>query len=195
MASKTLSNNIRIFPSSGRSVQSSHYTDNFVTEYNLSSVVNKLLLQGYASNDAPATVTYGGGSVPVNGFLISTDPGDEDVEFNINGYFISVPKADIKNAVGNAAAVSAAYYQDFVWFDKDSAGHVCAFITFAEAEDSDVGLKHVDGSDMQVEAGANIQVSKTPSYALPIYTNTDCTALVSTSKLRFNNINIDDGNL
>lgn len=73
------SNNIRIFPSSNRGVNSGHFGNNFATEYNLSSIVNKLL--------SP----YIGGE---SGFLIShsldgTLPAGS-AEFNIGGYFIEV---------------------------------------------------------------------------------------------------------
>ena len=77
--------NIRIFPSSNRGVDSGQFGNNFATEYNLSSIVNKLLSQ------------YIGGK---NGFLISSYPEDDDeltednkkkpAEFNIAGYFIEV---------------------------------------------------------------------------------------------------------
>ena len=73
------SSNIRIFPSSNRGVNSGHFGNNFATEYNLSSIVNKLL--------SP----YIGGE---SGFLISPSLdgtlSEDPAEFNIGGYFIEV---------------------------------------------------------------------------------------------------------
>lgn len=68
-------NRIRIFPSSNRDVSTDRYGDNFVTEYNLSSLINKLI-------DASSS-----------GFVISTTTGTNytaAAEFNIAGYFIHV---------------------------------------------------------------------------------------------------------
>ena len=119
MPNKTPSNSIRIFPSSNRSSNSGHYTDNFVTEYNLSSIVNKLLLQGYNKNGTPTSIVYNGVSVPINGFIISDNPTATTIDFNINGYFINVSRSDILNAIGSEKITpSETLYQDFIWFEE-----------------------------------------------------------------------------
>ena len=80
MADILYHNKIRIFPSSNRDVNTDRYGDNFVTEYNLSSLINKLI------------------DTSAQGFVISTSTKKlatdttytAPAEFNIAGYFIHV---------------------------------------------------------------------------------------------------------
>ena len=80
MADTLYYSEIRIFPSSNRDVNTDRYGDNFVTEYNLSSLINKLIDTG------------------TQGFVISTSTKKlatdttytAPAEFNIAGYFIHV---------------------------------------------------------------------------------------------------------
>ena len=94
MPNKIPSNSLRIFPISHRSPEANCYTDNFITEYNLSSLINRLLLRNYSANGTPTEVTLNGEKVKINGFVISDEipaAGTQgNFEFNINGYFVSV---------------------------------------------------------------------------------------------------------
>lgn len=80
MADTLYHSEIRIFPSSNRDVNTDRYGDNFVTEYNLSSLINKLI------------------DTSAQGFVISTSTKKlatdttytAPAEFNIAGYFIHV---------------------------------------------------------------------------------------------------------
>lgn len=198
MPNKTSSTDIRIFPSSNRAVDSEHYTDNFVTEYNLSSIVNKLLLQNYNLNGNPTSVEYNGVTIPINGFIISTTPPQEDtdkVDFNINGYFVNVSRGAIINAIATGGEGSAnTYYQDFIWFDTVN-NQVYAFADFTNEVGAEESLRHLTGSDSN--GSTDITVSKTVSgsntVALPLFTSNTCDTFVSTSKLRLTNFAIDNG--
>ena len=196
MPNKTPSNSIRIFPSSNRSSNSGHYTDNFVTEYNLSSIVNKLLLQGYNKNGAPTSVVYNGVSVPINGFIISDNPTATTIDFNINGYFINVSRSDILNAIGSEKITpSETLYQDFIWFEEIN-NRVYALAKFTNTNGEEEGLKHLDGTDSNTSTTIDKTVTATDDVvALPLYETNSCTAFVPTSKLRLTNFAIDDGEL
>lgn len=194
MPNKTPSDSIRIFPSSNRSSNSGHYTDNFVTEYNLSSIINKLLLQGYDRNGAPTSLNFGEDpnnyTANVNGFVISDSfSEDADFDFNINGYFISVRGADIINTAGTDKG------QSFVWFDTDvDKKYICACIQINTSAD-EKGLYRLEGKEG--ESGTSFSLtSKGNIIALPLLINSGGTySVVPTSKLRLTNFAIDDGEL
>lgn len=196
MPNKTPSDSIKIFPSSNRATNSGHYIDNFVTEYNLSSIVNKLLLQGYDKNDTPTSVTYNRVSVPINGFIISDNPTADNIDFNINGYFVNVSRTAILNAVGATAQPSNSGYQDFIWFATID-NRVYALAKFINSEGAEEGLKHLEGVDGSTDSTLT---DKTVTInddvvALPLYETTACNNFVSTSKLRLTNFAVDDGDL
>ena len=198
MPNKTSSTDIRIFPSSNRAVDSEHYTDNFVTEYNLSSIINKLLLQGYNRNGAPASLTFNGYTANVNGFVISdTFNTSSKFDFNINGYFISVNGSSITSSAGtNGTGIDGG--QSFIWFDTPTTegytNYICACIQINASADEE-GLYHLAGDEG--ESGATFNLENTNNIiALPLLINSSGTySVVPTSKLRLNNFAIDDGEL
>lgn len=186
MATNVLSNDIRIFPSSRRTDSSGHYGDNFVTEYNLSSIINKLLYQAGASTNSQ------------NGFLITTNPNDDNIEFNIGGYFVKAPKSAILNAINNVSSGGDTAYQNFVTFSV-ADNVVSASINIIGDTGSEEAYRYMGGSD-------GVSASATP----PSGTDQDRTnitlrimrvsgspykfsGLYTESKLRLTNFGIDDG--
>lgn len=193
MPNKTPSNSIRIFPSSNRSPTSNHYTDNFITEYNLSSIVNKMLLQGYNKNNSPTTLNFNGYTATVNGFIISDSfDNTSNFDFNINGYFISVSGNNIISNTGTEAG------QSFVWFDTPTTSgytnYICACIQINAASDEE-GLHYLEGTEG--EAGASFNLTNNNNIiTLPLLINSSGVySIVPTSKLRLTNFAIDDGEL
>lgn len=124
--------NIRIFPSSSRGVNSGHFGDNFVTEYNLSSIVNKLL------------------DPNINGFLITTDIKADPVEFNIGGYFVSVGGGwqKIVDASNNESSDDSFTPSTFVTFEKgndNTSTYIYAVIKVNTTPD--VSYSYISGED------------------------------------------------
>lgn len=184
MATNVLSNDIRIFPSSKRDAGTTRYGDNFITEYNLSSVTNKLLYSAGASTNSQ------------NGFLITTNPSSDEIEFNIGGYFITVTKQSILNAINNVDN-GGTNYQNFVTFSV-SRGVVYAHMRTTPGASTEEAYVCMSGSD-NVTA-ANTATSGT-DMRLPImrvsgsegtYTFSN---LYLESKLRLTNFALDDGEL
>lgn len=176
MAQNVLSNSIRIFPSSGRSSDTNRYGDNFVTEYNLSSIVNKLLQPG------------------LSGFIISDSTGsnyDGVAEFNIHGYFISV---DSWNSIINAATGAATggnNYQNFVTFSLKGANQIVATIRINSA--GELSYNNLVGSD---GVSADSSNSGGTPYTLSLLRRRSTGSnwyLDPSSKLRLTNFAIDDG--
>ena len=214
--------NIRIFPSSNRGVDSGQFGNNFATEYNLSSIVNKLLSQ------------YIGGK---NGFLISSYPEDDDVvikklppdlseesadvgphgaqpaEFNIAGYFIEVSSwkdlvivASQNTSEPESPEVAGSDTDSsFVQFYKDSNGiHAIIFLYDEEAADkSYVYMEGNDGGDTSGSSTEHIgEENGTAHKAVTLqllekYSGSDGEGykLCQGSKLSFTNFRLDDGDL
>lgn len=190
MATNVLSNEIRIFPSSKRATTSGHYGDNFVTEYNLSSIINKLLYQTGASTNSQ------------NGFLITTNPNDDNIEFNIGGYFVTTPKSAIINAINNNSSGGGdTAYQNFVTFSV-ADNVVSASINIIDGADEEEAYRYMVGSD-EVSASAipEVTASEVTTITLPIMRVTGTSpsysfsGLYTESKLRLTNFAIDDGTL
>ena len=188
MATNVLSNEIRIFPSSKRATTSGHYGDNFVTEYNLSSIINKMLYQTGASTNSQ------------NGFLITTNinsenPNEDNIEFNIGGYFVTAPIGAIINAINNDSSGGDTAYQDFVTFSV-SDNVVNASINIVDGANSEEAYSYMGGSD-------GVSASETTPYGttitLPIMRVTgspyEFNGLYTESKLRLTNFAIDDGDI
>lgn len=198
MPNKIPSNSLRIFPISHRSPEANCYTDNFITEYNLSSLINRLLLRNYSANGTPTEVTLNGEKVKINGFVISDEipaAGTQgNFEFNINGYFVSVNMDVLRSSL--TSPVTSTSYQDFVWFenvyvDNLQKNAVCAFIK-VNTDNVERGLHYIEGSD---DTKATF-TSKQANYALPLYYIEDGKEkIVQTSKLRLTNFALDDGDL
>ena len=208
MATNVLSNEIRIFPSSKRATTSGHYGDNFVTEYNLSSIINKLLYQTGASTNSK------------NGFLITTNinsenPNEDNIEFNIGGYFIEVESwQDVIDAALETDSSSSTSYQNFVTFSSDSTG-IYAEITIEEnTGEQDLSYSRLAGSDgvspsakRTLSAGTEdgavtaknfklklLDVSTSPMLESYLYDGKYYRLAVK-SRLRLVNLAIDDGEL
>lgn len=202
MSKNVLSNNIRIFPSSNREATTNQFGTNFVTEYNLSSIVNRLTRPD------------------VDGFLISTDIVDEDgiptkAEFNIGGYFIEVESwQDVIDAALETDSSSSTSYQNFVTFSSDSTG-IYAEITIEEnTGEQDLSYSRLAGSDgvspstkRTLSAGTEegavtaknfklklLDVSTSPMLESYLYDGKYYRLAVK-SRLRLVNLAIDDGEL
>lgn len=189
MATNVLSSDIRIFPSSKRATTSGHYGDNFVTEYNLSSIINKLLYQTGASTNSQ------------KGFLITTNPNDDNIEFNIGGYFVTAPKSAIINAVNNNSSGGDTDYQNFVTFSV-ADNVVSASINIIDGATSEEAYRYMSGSDgVSASAIPEVTASKVTTITLPIMrvtgtsTSYSFSGLYTESKLRLTNFAIDDGTL
>ena len=178
------SNSIRIFPSSNRASDTQQFGTNWVTEYNLSSIVYKLLL--------PQTTQQG--------FLITTTIGDITqpdgggaVEFNIGGYFVSVDSwKTIIDAATSSSGDSSNIYQNFICFQLiDNV--IYAQASISNGDGSDISYNYMSGSDNVSATTSGSQFT----LQLPLlnYTSSTEYSIYSDSMLRFNNINIDDGTL
>ena len=183
MATNVLSNDTRIFPSSRRTDSSGHYGDNFVTEYNLSSIINKLLYQEGASTNSQ------------NGFLITTNPSDDNIEFNIGGYFVTAPKSAILNAINNDSSGGDTAYQNFVTFSV-ADNVVSASINIIDGANSEEAYRYMSGSDA---VSASETTPSGTKITLPIMRVSgspyEFSGLYTESKLRLTNFAIDDGTL
>ena len=175
------SNQIRIFPSSNRTAGNNG--TNFLTEYNLSSIVNKLLMP------------YNGASS--NGFLITTDINDDYIEFNIGGYFVNVAKSAIVNAINNSSGETN-IYQNFVSFNVSDNIVNATIRVNPSTQSTDPSYIYMLGSD-NVTSDATIEEGN--EISLPILNvtgeanNYQITSLYSNSKLRLVNLAIDNGTL
>ena len=184
------SNSIRIFPSTDRGSNTNAYLDNFVTEYNLSSIVNKLLKSSGVSANTE------------RGFLITTDSIGSSgiIEFNIAGYFVSTtPEAILKGLNGATPETGAeTAYENFVRFSVDD-NKVIAEISII-TNDGNYQYSQIGGQD-GVAIDTSIGDDSVTTYTLPIFNVSGeqgtyaYTSLCAESKLRFTNINIDDGEL
>lgn len=198
MADFSYNNKIRIFPSSNRDVSTDRYGDNFVTEYNLSSLINKLLVPEI------------GGASTSTGFVISTSTGGKasnynaSAEFNIRGYFIRVDSWN--DIINNTKALNDA--QTFVKFQKQGSltegDTITATIEIVEKEGSNPlqeAYYRLEGQDNistnSIQAASN---NTSTSYVLPLLkykgSNEDGEWIINPdAKLKFSNINIDDGRI
>lgn len=179
------SNSIRIFPASNRNINTAHYGTNFVTEYNLSSLVNKLLL-------------------PVNnqtGFLISTNTGDNlngVAEFNIGGYYVTVDSWNtVVNAARGTGSTSGSSFENFVTFTyegNEHSGIVYANAILRASVDNDVSYRFLAGQDGVTYNAVATTGSGDTALKLPLLTYSDGNYSLSLgSRLRFVNFVLDDG--
>lgn len=207
------SSNVRIFPASNRSTESQQFGTNFVTEYNLSSIINKLMYNGEVKTVNLGLVE----EYTVRGFLISNNISDNPFEFNIGGYFVSVSGSTSNE--GNAVQLiinqlksnsdSNVGMESFVKFicipqdDDDTVGIVYAYIDIVQDENAEESFRYVNGTD--VDATGNNVDNAVTRYALPLFnvsikTSGDTTtyslsSLYWQSQLRLTNFAIDDGDL
>ena len=204
--SQIQSNNIRIFPSSGRATTTQRYGDNFVTEYNLSSIVNKLLAP-YSQNNN-------------KGFVITTDPNASGpFEFNINGYFVSVsgsgtgPNKTVRDAItdivnmaeSSVNTATTANEQNFVTFVKSGDNKVISAVIHpynpsidSNAISFESPYVKLAGWDYVSGASAPTMPEETSTLAILEDIGSGGTSNwqpCANVKLRFANININDGEL
>lgn len=197
MADTLYHSEIRIFPSSNRDVTTDRYGDNFVTEYNLSSLINKLI------------------DTSAQGFVISTstkklatdEPYTAPAEFNIAGYFIHVDKwktiidAANEGDKGNNLNTS----QTFVNFLKVTEGnntYIAARIIIDKPEGASEAYWKLRGQDSTDNSTSTF--SEDPTNMLTLMLTLKLLLNVGNeenpnwiinpdAKLKFSNINIDDG--
>ena len=118
-------NQLNIFPVSNRTAKP---YDNWLTEFNLSSIINQLV----GNQD---------------GFVITeTVSADAPIEFNIGGYYFKVSSVSlIKEAVDNKNSIGSS----FVTFEKDENGYYTASIKISKNTDNPTLL----GSDSSDSSG------------------------------------------
>lgn len=207
------SNLIRIFPSTDRGSGTNAYLDNFITEYNLSSVVNKLL-KYRASNINVETGAETGFLITMPGD-VKQDGGSYDssvIEFNIGGYYVTTTIGAILDSLNGVVPESLpdgmtaeTAYENFVRFYVNG-GKVVAKITIlpnkSKYQYSQIGGQDGVGIDNDEASLGDINVEDDAEpfeYSLPIFNVSGTqgtyayTSLCAESKLRFTNINIDDG--
>lgn len=193
MADFLYNNKIRIFPSSNRDVKTDRYGDNFVTEYNLSSLINKLIDTG------------------AQGFVISTSTKKlatdtthtAPAEFNIAGYFIHVDEwetiidAANEGDKGNNLNTS----QTFVNFLKVTEGnntYIAARIIIDKPEGASEAYWRLSGQDNTDSSTSTFPEDSTNMLTLKLLLNVGNEKnpnwiINPDAKLKFSNISIDDG--
>lgn len=193
MADFLYNNKIRIFPSSNRDVKTDQYGDNFVTEYNLSSLINKLIDTG------------------AQGFVISTSTKKlatdtthtAPAEFNIAGYFIHVDEwetiidAANEGDKGNNLNTS----QTFVNFLKVTEGnntYIAARIIIDKPEGASEAYWRLSGQDNTDSSTSTFPEDSTNMLTLKLLLNVGNEKnpnwiINPDAKLKFSNISIDDG--
>lgn len=189
MADTLYHSEIRIFPSSNRDVHTDQYGDNFVTEYNLSSLINKLI-------DASA-----------QGFVISTSTKKltadathtAPAEFNIAGYFIHVDEWETiidptkRNNLNNS--------QTFVNFKDVVEGnntYIVARISIDKPEGASEAYWRLGGQDNVSSNTASFPETSPNLITLKLLLNVGTKEkpdwiINPDAKLKFSNISIDDG--
>lgn len=209
----TNSSDIRIFPSSDRDVTiTSQYGTNFITEYNLSSIVNKLICGGttIGENNANHKPQISGTDTSLttsslHGFIISpsynatkviTVNSEDVLEFNLHGYFISV---SVQSVTSNAAdtfsyASPGKGNQNFVQFVKVS-NRIYAVITCRDKGLDDKSYAKLLGTDTGVDITFNSETDSV--YWLALLTGSGSSWTVcKDSYIQFQNMSrIDDGEL
>ena len=188
MADFSYNNKIRIFPSSNRDVSTDRYGDNFVTEYNLSSLINKLI------------------DTSTQGFVISTSmkKSATDVtytaaaEFNIAGYFIHVDEWE--TIVDDTKREELNTSQTFVNFKKVpeiNSTDIVAQIIIDKSEAAQEAYWRLRGQD-NTDTNNTDTFPKNPqnSITLKLLLKVGSDWIINPdTKLKFSNINIDDGRI
>lgn len=185
MADTLYHSEIRIFPSSNRDVTTDRYGDNFVTEYNLSSLINKLI------------------DTSAQGFVISTSTKKlatdttytAPAEFNIAGYFIHVDEwetiinPDKRNNLNNS--------QTFVNFKDIVEGnntYIAARLIIDKSEGASEAYWKLRGQDNTGSSTSTFPESSTNMLTLKLLLKVGDNWIINPdAKLKFSNINIDDG--
>lgn len=185
-------NKIRIFPSSNRDVNTSRYGDNFVTEYNLSSLINKLLISeinGSNSESAGFVISTSMKKVTTDGV---THPYGGVADFNIAGYFIHV---DTWNAIIDSnereKLNKAQTFVNFTESIEDSKDYIVAQIKIDNSGQE--AYWRLVGEDSRSSGSGEMDK---PTYRLKLLLKVGDNWIINPdAKLKFSNINIDDGRI
>lgn len=189
MADFLYNNKIRIFPSSNRDVKTDRYGDNFVTEYNLSSLINKLIDTG------------------AQGFVISTSTKKlatdtthtAPAEFNIAGYFIHVDEwetiinPDKRNNLNNSQTF--VNFKDIV---EGNSTYIAARVNIDKPEGASEAYWRLSGQDNTDSSTSTFIEDPTNMLTLKLLLNVGNEEnpnwiINPDAKLKFSNISIDDG--
>lgn len=187
MADFLYNNKIRIFPSSNRDVSTDRYGDNFVTEYNLSSLINKLI------------------DTSAQGFVISTSTKNlatdtthtAPAEFNIAGYFIHVDKWE--TIIDSTERGELNKSQTFVNFtEDDNSTYIAARINIDKPEGASEAYWRLSGQDNTGSSTSTFPEGSTNKITLKLLLNVGTKEnpnwiINPDAKLKFSNISIDDG--
>lgn len=189
MADTLYHSEIRIFPSSNRDVKTDRYGDNFVTEYNLSSLINKLIDTG------------------AQGFVISTSTKKlatdtthtAPAEFNIAGYFIHVDEwetiinPDKRNKLNNSQTF--VNFKDIV---EGNSTYIAARVNIDKPEGASEAYWRLSGQDNTDSSTSTFLEDSTNMLTLKLLLNVGNEKnpnwiINPDAKLKFSNISIDDG--
>lgn len=189
MADTLYNNKIRIFPSSNRDVTTDRYGDNFVTEYNLSSLINKLI------------------DTSAQGFVISTSTKKlatdtthtAPAEFNIAGYFIHVDEWE--TIINPDKRKNLNDSQTFVNFNvvEGNNTYIAARIIIdkpevAPGKESQEAYWKLRGQDNTGNSTSTFIEDPTNMLTLKLLLKVGDNWIINPdAKLKFSNINIDDG--
>ena len=180
---------IRIFPSSNRDVTTDRYGDNFVTEYNLSSLINKLI------------------DTSVQGFVISTSTKKlatdtthtASAEFNIAGYFIHVDEWEtIINPDRRKNLNNSQTFVNFKDVVEGNSTYIAARIIIDKLEGASEAYWKLRGQDNTSNSTSTFIEDPTNMLTLKLLLNVGNEKnpnwiINPDAKLKFSNINIDDG--
>lgn len=189
MADTIYHSEIRIFPSSNRDVNTDKYGDNFVTEYNLSSLINKLI------------------DTSAQGFVISTSTKKlaadtthtAPAEFNIAGYFIHVDEwetiinPDKRNNLNNSQTF--VNFKDIV---EGNSTYIAARVNIDKPEGASEAYWRLSGQDNTDSSTSTFIEDPTNMLTLKLLLNVGNEEnpnwiINPDAKLKFSNISIDDG--
>lgn len=184
-----LYNKIRIFPSSNRDVKTDRYGDNFVTEYNLSSLINKLIDTG------------------TQGFVISTSTKKlatdtthtAPAEFNIAGYFIHVDEWEtIINPDKRDKLNNSQTFVNFKDIVEGNSTYIAARVNIDKPEGASEAYWRLSGQDNTDSSTSTFLEDLTNMLTLKLLLNVGNEEnpnwiINPDAKLKFSNISIDDG--
>lgn len=189
MADFLYNNKIRIFPSSNRDVNTDRYGDNFVTEYNLSSLINKLI------------------DTSAQGFVISTSMKElaadtthtAPAEFNIAGYFIHVDEWEtIINPDKRDKLNNSQTFVNFKDIVEGNSTYIAARVNIDKPEGASEAYWRLSGQDNTDSSTSTFLEDLTNMLTLKLLLNVGNEEnpnwiINPDAKLKFSNISIDDG--
>ena len=210
----TNSNDIRIFPSSDRDIGvESQYGTNFITEYNLSSIVNKLICGGTSIGEGNANYEFPAESSNttsnLHGFIISPPfnatssipaSADSNIEFNLHGYFITTKISTVINSgkdnTSFASTSPGESTQNFVQFVQNG-DYIYAVIACRDRGLPDISYAKLVGADGSSSTGTTYNSDTDSIYWLALLEGSgDSWEICKDSYIQLQNMSrIDDGEL